>query len=225
MRKRVSHADGSAWPVQFGDIWHAGPHVLVCGDLEAGHGEKVAHLVDLVDLTYCDPPWSAAIATGFRTSAGDPRKVDFKALLSNLLHLVGNVTNGDVWMEMGLPFSAKFEELAREAGAELTYQANITYYGERPCKLYGLAWDRDRLPIPPMGLDGLDDEDTPAHIIQTRTAPGDVVFDPCLGLGATLRGAEEHGRRCLGMELNPKRLAAALSRVEHLNPHKVGSLL
>ena len=39
--------------------------------------------------------------------------------------------------------------------------------------------------------------------ILTSSNPGELVIDPVLGSGTTLRGSLRHGRRCIGVEVNP----------------------
>ncbi|HHT13716.1 MAG TPA: site-specific DNA-methyltransferase [Propionibacterium sp.] len=45
------------------------------------------------------------------------------------------------------------------------------------------------------------------HVIERCTGPGDVVFDPFAGFGTTLHRAVALGRRALGIELLPERVA------------------
>ena len=44
--------------------------------------------------------------------------------------------------------------------------------------------------------------------------PGDVVMDPMMGSGTTLIAAERSGRRCYGMELDPRYCRVAIARWE-----------
>ena len=52
--------------------------------------------------------------------------------------------------------------------------------------------------------------------IENNSAPGDVVFDPFLGAGATLLAAEQTGRICIGFEIKPVYVDIAVSRWERL---------
>jgi hypothetical protein len=56
----------------------------------------------------------------------------------------------------------------------------------------------------------MDDWDTPAQAIEHYTEPGNFVLDPCLGRGRTAICCQTLSRRCIGMELHPRRLACAL---------------
>jgi len=51
------------------------------------------------------------------------------------------------------------------------------------------------------------------HVIARCSAPGDVVFDPFAGFGTTLDRAVRFGRRGLGIELLPERVAYLCERV------------
>lgn len=58
------------------------------------------------------------------------------------------------------------------------------------------------------------------HIIKIASNPGDLVFDPFMGVGSTGVAAIELGRRFLGMEVDPKYSQKAKERME-----AVGSFL
>ncbi|HDR9019313.1 TPA: DNA methylase [Burkholderia vietnamiensis] len=52
------------------------------------------------------------------------------------------------------------------------------------------------------------------RLIETYTAPGDVVLDPFAGSGSTCVAARELGRYYIGIELDPTYYAAACDRLE-----------
>jgi len=49
--------------------------------------------------------------------------------------------------------------------------------------------------------------------LQNSSRTGDVVFDPFLGSGTTAVAAEEGGRRCYGVEIEPRYVAVSLERL------------
>lgn len=53
-----------------------------------------------------------------------------------------------------------------------------------------------------------------ADILKDVTAPGEIVLDPFLGSGTTVIAAEETGRRCFGIELDPLYVDAIICRYE-----------
>lgn len=81
-----------------------------------------------------------------------------------------------------------------------------------------------RAPSPKMIMAGSDEEkfDHPAQKpvvlfeipIRNHLAPGAAVYDPFLGSGTTLIAAETLGRRCLGLELEPRYLDIVVARWE-----------
>jgi DNA modification methylase len=68
---------------------------------------------------------------------------------------------------------------------------------------------------------GEDDVTFPEELVETFlaefTRPGDLVFDPFAGFGTTLVVAERMGRRALGLELLPERVAFVQSRLADPN--------
>jgi DNA modification methylase len=54
--------------------------------------------------------------------------------------------------------------------------------------------------------------------ILAGTRPGDLVLDPFCGTGTTLAVAYAHGRRALGLELNPAYVAQARARLDATTP-------
>lgn len=62
------------------------------------------------------------------------------------------------------------------------------------------------------------------RLVKLLSLPGDVVLDPFLGSGTTARAAKDHGRRCLGIELDPGYAARAADRCRQellFLPHRV----
>jgi len=63
----------------------------------------------------------------------------------------------------------------------------------------------------------------PRRAIENSSLPGDVVLDLFLGAGSTLVAAEQAGRLCYGMEIEPKYVAVTLQRAREmgLRPRQV----
>lgn len=57
-----------------------------------------------------------------------------------------------------------------------------------------------------------------SHLIQLASNPGDVVFDPFMGVGSTGVAALQLGRRFVGIELDPLYFEAATKRIQELPP-------
>ena len=60
--------------------------------------------------------------------------------------------------------------------------------------------------------------------LKKNSQPGDVVIDAFLGSGSTLIGCQQLGRRCYGMELDPKYVDVEIKRWETLTNQKAVKL-
>ena len=56
------------------------------------------------------------------------------------------------------------------------------------------------------------------HLIKLATKPGDLVFDPFMGVGSTGVAALRLGRRFIGIEIDPLYFKAATKRIEEIAP-------
>lgn len=206
----MRHKDGARWPVKPGDIWGVGPHILACGDIESGAGEALLEKYGPAQLVYSDPPWNAGLASGFRTHAKVPRKVNFNDFLTRFIELVKHV-QGDVWVEMGVGEADRLCAVMKDLGGAQVVKVPITYYRTKPAVLFLFTWralpNFSTLLVPA----GMDDADTPGWVM-SKYEKRETVFDPCLGMGATLQGADDNGWKCIGLELNPVRLASSVER-------------
>lgn len=60
-----------------------------------------------------------------------------------------------------------------------------------------------------------------SHLVRLVCPPGGVLLDPFLGSGSTAIAALGHGRRCIGIELDPDYVQIALSRLRLLRREEV----
>ena len=58
-----------------------------------------------------------------------------------------------------------------------------------------------------------------ARALQHASHPGDVVLDLFLGSGSTMVAAQQLGRKCYGVELEPTYCAVILRRMRRQQPH------
>ncbi len=54
----------------------------------------------------------------------------------------------------------------------------------------------------------------PARFIKMHSRPGDIILEPFCGSGTTLIAAEQLGRKCYGVELNPHYCDVIIARWE-----------
>jgi hypothetical protein len=204
---------GNVFPVQPGEVWTVDRHMLACGDLELGDGQRLLALAGSApDIVYSDPPWGGGNAAAFRTKAGVPRKVDFDLFLRRLLPLVASAKR-DVFLEMGDEHTRDLVALIGELGGRALQAWKITYYRKNPCWLIQASWHGQHGQAPDMT--GMDDTATPTAAFEAVARPGDVIFDPCTGLGCTADAVARLPGDCrfVGLELHPKRMSATLTRL------------
>jgi hypothetical protein len=208
---------GDRYPVEVGDVWQIGKHILACGDLEMGAG--VEFLATYVrggrpDVSFVDPPWNAGNARSFRTKAGVGRAVNFYRLISKVLETLAK-SRRDVFIEMGVSECDNVRARLEEYGARLLDTWDITYYRKNPCRL---LWGTFTGQAYPRLLDcnRLDDEVATPKVIAAAAGRGDIVFDPCMGRGLSAVSALRAGATAAGLELNPRRLAVTIDKLASL---------
>lgn len=111
--------------------------------------------------------------------------------------------------------------------ADYHYKHEVIYYGWTPGGPHKWTGDRKQ--------DTLFHFDKPARseehptmkpvaliaaMIANSTAPDDVILDPFIGSGSTLLAAEQLGRRCYGIDIEPEYCAATITRWQNLTGEK-----
>ncbi len=111
--------------------------------------------------------------------------------------------------------------------ADYHYKHEVIYYGWTPGGPHKWTGDRKQ--------DTLFHFDKPARseehptmkpvaliaaMIANSTAPDDVILDPFIGSGSTLLAAEQLGRRCYGIDIEPNYCAATITRWQNLTGEK-----
>lgn len=185
-----------------------GHHRLLCGDLTDG---AVSRLMgdERADVIYSDPPWGPGNQKYWHTQrerGAAPRTSwpDFLAAFARAVAAHRKPT-APVFVEMGLRWLDDLTAAMREVGLPLMGDWHITYgpTGKPlPNRLmvFGVAVDV-AIPVPPHG------EPITNAALSAVVNPGDIVLDPCTGLGMTARITHALGGRFRGCEMNAARLA------------------
>jgi len=201
-----------------GEVWMAGAHTFLCGDLEDGAFDRLLSLLPTApSMVYSDPPWNAGNCRYWRTHAGVGRSVDFEAFSAILAHGIQASGVREAWLEMGLSETPRWLEIVRPDLPPPAGQWQV-YYGPpvtagpykgcvgRPNYLHRFS-DWCDVDSDPTGLKG---ERVTEWAFRNSAVSGGIVVDPCVGRGMTVRMAHRFGMICFGNELNPKRLAVLL---------------
>jgi len=216
---------------QPGDLWILGEHRLLCGD--STDAESVAYLMDgaKAELMLTDPPYgisvvgaSGSIGKGVLAKEGvyrpvigdnepfDPRPyLDYAAvtIMFGANYFADKLPQGQwaVW-DKQRPEGTTFSE------AELIWTSNT---GVR-IRIYRQMWHG-------MTREGESGErvhptQKPVDLIAKLIDSEETVFDPFLGSGTTLIAAQQLGRKCYGIEIDPIYCDVIIQRWENLTGQK-----
>lgn len=197
--------------IKEGNLYRCGPHLLGCGDLIKGHFHEFFSGKHY-EWCYSDPPWGEGLAKMFRTMNGqkgvDPQ---YPKLLEAWADVATGAEKG-VFGEMGSDPRWRNDLVGpmSKRGWSKVKEYEVTYNSGKPSLVqYFVPARAGQIYRIPRNLSGL----TGATLVKTAMSimsPGEVVVDPCLGLGHTLRAGHAMGVHVLGMELNPNRLKSCL---------------
>jgi len=220
---------GDRIPVVFCDIWKVGPHVFACGDLTLGHSAKLLELAPSlvgrsVDMVYTDPPWDGGAAQAYRTKAGYDfeSRIVFQDLHDGVVQPLGDY---DVYVEGGVKHCDEIQQWFRAVGFSVVNAWEVQHRGKFSCWMFHIHRSPDK--AIGVGEPEVQHRELPTWAIERSSMPGDLVYDPCMGLGMTALAAAKLGRLTLGLELNPRRLAVAIDRIceaHGYKPQKIGQL-
>ena len=220
------------WGVRLGQLWEIGWHLLLCGDST----DDVSALGILPTNLIYDPPWDADIDTtafsrdwhGVIGFADGYRARDVIDLFGSpaWVFVWDCITS---WYTPNRPL--RRGKLALWFGDVGAYQFDGAHYG-KPLDAHTVKNTRGEYQFQPdprgkhlsdvfqMGITELHGEDGHKHekpLDWVRLLIGDClcgdVYDPFIGSGTTMVAAEQLGRRCVGVELEPMYVALTLQRL------------
>ena len=215
-----------------GDLWILGDHRLLCGD--ATKKEDVARLMDgkKADMVFTDPPYGVDIvAENGKIGADNLAKNKIYAPIKNdnttetakramgiVLDSSAIIWGGNYFTDFLPPSPGwivwdKREETTSDnfADCELAWTSF-----DRPARIYKHLW---------RGMIRKGDDGEKVHptqkpvklhidILRDYTEINCLILDPFLGSGTTLIAAEQLGRKCYGMEIEPKYCDVIIKRWE-----------
>lgn len=157
------------------------------------------------DTLFIDPPWNQGNARSFYTKAGlEFGKFGYLEFAKRLLHRIAEIAPRHVFLEMGkewLPWYAmQFESRYKH----VTFY-NSTYYRERQNKCYVIHATDEVKRRRYRPLEDMDEADAIRWVCENHDYQ--CIGDLCMGKGLVGRHAFLAGKRFVGIELNPKRLA------------------
>lgn len=166
------------------------------------------------DCVFIDPPWNLGNVNSFVTKADGAGGYvsDFGDFLRCIFSAIGQIEPSVLYFEIGKEHLADVIFGLRKMFERITF-FNSTYYRAAKNLCYVVrATNRKRgADIKPQ-LDGMDEESIIEWICKNETF--DTIGDFCMGRGLVGKYALANGRKCVGTELNPKRLAVLIDYCE-----------
>jgi hypothetical protein len=209
--------DTGDYPVETGDVWtlhsreHATPiAALACCDLNQPAAlDRALNLIGEEPAAgFVDPPWNGGNARSFRTKAGLATEgpIDFPALINVVLRRLPN----ECAIEMGIAATPAVINQAESLGFTHVNTYETTYYRKNPCRL--IVFGHRIIP----DAFGADDAHLPGLVTRALVPQNGVLIDPMFGRGLAAVSAVGIGRRFVGSELNPRRVAITLQKLARL---------
>ena len=231
-----------------GDLFEIGEHRLLCGDSTDSDQVAKLMDGEKADMVFTDPPYGMNLDTDFsdmdskfKGSKGGNKyervigdNEDFAPeLINTIFACFSDVKEIFIW---GADY---FAELIpkRTEGSWVIWDKRLE---ESADKMYGstfeMCWSkvkhkREIARIKWAGIFGMEKEDTDkrAHPTQKPSelarwffnkwgGDGDLIADLFLGSGSTMVAAHQLGRKCYGMELDPKYCQVIVDRMHKLDP-------
>lgn len=200
---------GDAWeqyPIEPGEVWG----VPANGSMVTVHNifDPLPAFMLQADLVFVDPPWNKGNINSFYTKAGRTDYIaNFEDFEKVFFRRVRDIYPPTCYVEIGFQAVDKWQTMLTEIYPTVQ-RWSVTYYKKNPCYiLRGSrvgAIDRD--------FTGKDEADVIATVGQIE--PYKILGDFCMGRGLVGMAAYSAGKPFVGTELNKRRLACLLQKIE-----------
>lgn len=188
----------------------------MCGEIKIGTGVVKAHdifeslpqFMKNADVVFSDPPCSRGNLTSFYTKAEKKNTHDYTEFYERFFEVLQEINPKLVFIEV---FKSNFDIFSRRL--ENLYQNVSTfesmYYNQPKNKCWILVASDEEVPDYP--FNGIDEQKVIELIC--KNVDFNCIADPCMGKGLVGFYANRYGKKFVGTELNPKRLAVLLERI------------
>ena len=197
-------------------------HVVKHGDVmklgnELMQGEK-AHIF------YSDPPWGVGNLRYWQTmnnkmTGAERTDQDLDLFLNKIFTLAANYTkpNGIIFIEYGVKWESNILELAKQYGLKHLGTALPQYRsGSRLLPLHLHLFSKTAQNLPNGYLETIKDTygyTTLRNAVAPFVKAGEIILDPCCGMGYSAQLCVDNQMRFRGNELNAKRLEKTKARL------------
>ncbi len=198
--------DGSIdkYPIKPGEIWVQSGNMVAVNNIFDGLPEWMKR----ADLVFIDPPWNMRNVNSFVTKAGRSDYIDdFLPFYKKLFEHLAAIAPKTAYVEVGKEYLADFIMEMRKLYKYVTCY-NSMYYRRKENICYVI---RGSHKAKKPKLDYMDEEDIIAWVCENEAF--ECIGDFVMGRGLVGEHAHRNGKRFVGCDLNPARLAVLLNKI------------
>lgn len=162
------------------------------------------------NILFCDPPCSEGNMKSFYTKASLQKNYDYSKFEERIFEVIKEISPQELFLEVFASNKEKMIERVKSLYQDILIY-DSTYYHSKKYRcwiLHAGTKMRDMYSL----LNGKDEQDC-IEIICKTLSDNDVIADPCMGQGLVGYYANKYGKKFVGTELNKKRLAVLLERI------------
>ncbi len=210
------------WQTERGQVWEIGKHRLMCGDSTSKEDVERLMVGERARITLTDPPYNVGIdygdqQTDTKTDYLEFNRAWFSACPSGAVVLTPGIVNLAMWYrEIGAPkwlcSWRKVNQCSNSGLGGFNTWEPLLVYGKVGKHVGHDSWD---IPVAQADVAHPVPKTVEAWsaFMESFSEFGALVYDPFLGSGTTMVAAEQLGRICYGMEIEPKYVAVTLQRM------------
>lgn len=163
------------------------------------------------DVIFSDPPYNKSALSSYYTKAGLTQKPDsFEAFFYRFIECVDIINPRLLCLEVGLVqtdmYIQEFSKLYKNSATVESY-----YYGNKKQKCNILFFSNEEISDTCVMMPFMDEEKVIDYLC--KNLEYNCIADLCMGKGLVGYYSNKYGKKFVGTELNPKRLAVCCERV------------
>ena len=196
------------------------------GEIHVGTGILKVHdifnplpeFMKKADVIFSDPPCSLSNINSFYTKADkeDEKKADYAPFYRRFFECIDEIKPKKLFLEVFKSNKKSFLEACKER-YPIVKEYQTTYYHKPECKCWFIVCELEDGGEYP--FEGMDEEEGVEWICANVNY--DCIGDLCMGQGLVGKEAFKNGKKFVGTELNVKRLAVL---VDKINTNRLGKL-
>jgi hypothetical protein len=187
------------------------------GEIKIGTGiikvhdifNSLPNFMKQADFIFSDPPCSLGNINTFYTKADiEEKQSDYEKFKNRFFECIDEINPKTIAIEV---FASNKKSFLKEIEERFKYVTiyNSTYYHKKDKKCWIIVGSNTK--YVDFKIEGIDEEDAIDWIC--KNADYNCIGDLCMGRGLVGFGANEYGRKFVGTELNKKRLAVLIERI------------